>query len=607
MKHLGKFAFGAMALLLASCSSEEPTTTGGNDAADGDVYATLRLMLPTGTRAGEEGEGSAGEGEETGKDKTDVIAGQEFGKDSENKVTSILVMLATKDDTGAYQYLTHSESNALPGGNIGGDHEIVNVNAGEVLYTMTFNAKDLNGNSDYEVAQDKTVYVFAFCNPTVGLTSVINNLSSGDKFAEKGLYGELSKDDVSNNNIGSIWEPNQFLMTNCEIVSVVLPVKDTLIKENNKPEKAFNLGTVHVKRAAARFDYALGGENNDNKFTIYDNIDRKKEVGSVELTEMAMFNIARYYYYLPRTNDKWDWSGTTTLCSDKDDQSNFVMSYNKDNFKQKNLVYDDYKKNYFANIINNPLAEGSTDDFDKGSQKLNWVSITADAWKNAEDTDEGWTQDPKNDYRIWRYATENTIPSIQNSNNATSTQKVGITTGVVFKAEFTPANQEVWNGNVIYLYNGAVYGDFNALKEYVTKYPETIVAKDFDKVSAFKSDKAGLDLKENLIENVGKTSSHGFKAYKAADDNSDNDIVKYTMYYYYYNRHNNNNNNFEMGKNEFGVVRNNVYKLRVTTCGSLGEPKSPEDPNTPDEEENVYFTVSCHVMPWTVRINNIEF
>ena len=81
----------------------------------------------------------------------------------------------------------------------------------------------------------------------------------------------------------------------------------------------------------------------------------------------------------------------------------------------------------------------------------------------------------------------------------------------------------------------------------------------------------------------------------------------YTMYYFYYNRHNSNGNNSQMGENEFGVVRNNVYKLQVTACGSLGEPEAPENPDHPDEEEKAYFTVSCHVMPWTVRINNIEF
>ena len=64
---------------------------------------------------------------------------------------------------------------------------------------------------------------------------------------------------------------------------------------------------------------------------------------------------------------------------------------------------------------------------------------------------------------------------------------------------------------------------------------------------------------------------------------------------------------------EFAVVRNNVYKLAVTKLGQLGHPLIPTNdpdkptPDTPDEEPNVYVTVTCEVIPWVVRINNIEF
>ena len=64
---------------------------------------------------------------------------------------------------------------------------------------------------------------------------------------------------------------------------------------------------------------------------------------------------------------------------------------------------------------------------------------------------------------------------------------------------------------------------------------------------------------------------------------------------------------------EFGVVRNNVYKLAVTKIDRLGHPRisdndpDPIDPDDPDEKSDVYLTVSVEVLPWTVRINNIEF
>ena len=87
----------------------------------------------------------------------------------------------------------------------------------------------------------------------------------------------------------------------------------------------------------------------------------------------------------------------------------------------------------------------------------------------------------------------------------------------------------------------------------------------------------------------------------------------YFCYYFYWNRHNDNNKNGEMGAMEFATVRNNVYKLAVTGLRRLGHPENPSNdpepiiPDDPDEEENVYMDVKIEVVPWVVRVNNIEF
>lgn len=87
----------------------------------------------------------------------------------------------------------------------------------------------------------------------------------------------------------------------------------------------------------------------------------------------------------------------------------------------------------------------------------------------------------------------------------------------------------------------------------------------------------------------------------------------YYCYYYYWNRHNDNGQNGIMGPMEFCVVRNNVYKLAVTKIKQLGHPRLSENdpdkptPDTPDESEDVYISVTCEVLPWVVRLNNIEF
>ena len=64
---------------------------------------------------------------------------------------------------------------------------------------------------------------------------------------------------------------------------------------------------------------------------------------------------------------------------------------------------------------------------------------------------------------------------------------------------------------------------------------------------------------------------------------------------------------------EYAVVRNNVYKLAVTNISKFGHPEKGEgDPDDggserEDEEEKHYFQVSVKVLPWTVRVNDIEF
>lgn len=117
-----------------------------------------------------------------------------------------------------------------------------------------------------------------------------------------------------------------------------------------------------------------------------------------------------------------------------------------------------------------------------------------------------------------------------------------------------------------------------------------------DEKSAFKAKATGL----------------GFTLYQSSKDDNSGDWGYY-CYYYYWNRHNDNNNPSLMGPMEFAVVRNNVYKLAVTKLNVLGHPRIPENdpekpkPDDPNEKSKVYLTLRLDVVPWVVRINNIEF
>ncbi len=47
--------------------------------------------------------------------------------------------------------------------------------------------------------------------------------------------------------------------------------------------------------------------------------------------------------------------------------------------------------------------------------------------------------------------------------------------------------------------------------------------------------------------------------------------------------------------------------MRYGHPGKPGDDPDPENPPTPNETPETWFTVELHVLPWVVRVNNIEF
>ena len=74
----------------------------------------------------------------------------------------------------------------------------------------------------------------------------------------------------------------------------------------------------------------------------------------------------------------------------------------------------------------------------------------------------------------------------------------------------------------------------------------------------------------------------------------------YRTYYTYWIRHLDNYKPTSMGVMEFGIVRNNLYRLLVTNVSDLGNYKLIVNPDTPDEGET-YLSVLLNVKPWIVR------
>ena len=553
-----RFSYLMMASLMAlgfgACSDEVDVPKGGEELS-GKVYMSFDLKLPT----------SRSTTDETGDTNSNENPDFEVGKDFENTVSSIKVVLATASN-GAYTVLAESNPGSL-------------VGAGS-NYTVTFQEDAFEDKKGTE-----NVYVFVVCNPTAEFTT--DALFTGN--------GTVAEGDLTLEN--SIAKSGVFLMTNAELSKPVTIPAD--LKPYNSPSYPFDLGVVKVERTAARFDYKSAKK--DNKYTMLED-ESGKPLVQVELTDMALINMSKNYYWLRRVAST---SATLSpLYGDYYDAQNIsicgVETMNSGQYEEGKVpegltpfVVDTDA----ATKLDGLAIAGNFHYYywaDNGlSSNLVWTPMTyfsnaeSDNWKN-------------NEYKIWRYATENTLPSVNSQLNKYST-------GVVFKGKIIEPDDVEDNKldgtNNVYVFNDVLYGNWEQVME-----AAKAINGDGSLVDAVLNNAYKILTKEGETEpKMTDAVKVGFTVYAP---NKDGD---YEVYYYYWNRHNDNEDNNSMGIMEFAVVRNNVYKLSVTNISKFGHPADPTGdpdkpkPDDPDEDDDVYFRVGVEVLPWVVRVNNIEF
>lgn len=594
-KFFASIAVAASAFALASCSNDEPIVDGGaNGESEGKMYTTLTLSLPQSGRATTIDP----------DDNTNSSDGYEVGLDPENQVGSILVVLAKKDDNGNYEYLTSNR----------GEAHKVSTTDNRPTYNMQFETRKLidmvTGITD--PAQLPSVYVFAFCNPTSQLIEAAEG-GFADGFVD--AQGKITDASISINN--------NFLMANAEIAAKQLPSEKAMNETHHTPDKPFFLGTVKVSRVTARFDFKQTRSDGGvyNKYPIYDynvsdvdengNVQNSKVVmGYVTLTHMALMNEALEYYYLPRVSDSDKWTNPD-ICG-AETPSTFVVSPWYAEKHAPSLSLDFITKNYRSSVKEGTDVEFWTSDgavFENLEYDA-FADLTVEDNKDNSTWGTGMQLEQKNGYYIWKYVTENTIPGVND-------QRRGITTGVVFKGYIEAASATSELGQVIaaaenplYMYGGKLYGDLAMVKKFVLdeNNASSMLTEDF--LLAYGIEETEEKTIKEQVEAIPDNSDvlsgkNGFTVYRPSEG-------KYPVYYPYYNRHWDNANNTQMGAMEFATVRNNIYKLSINSIlefghpGKPGDDPDPEDPNDPDETPKTYFRVQVKVLPWVVRVNNID-
>ena len=366
-------------------------------------------------------------------------------------------------------------------------------------------------------------------------------------------------DAVSEATIAEMTADNKFWMTNAHAaLDVTLP---TDLAPYTQPNTPLSLGAHTVERSMARFDYKQAGA-----FDMGAGI-------TLTLTDAALINQSKAHYMFRRVTADANTSSDVTVGGAE---------------IPTNWVVDTDWGNKVAANFDAQLEAPSTWD---------WTSLAS---LTTDDQYDG-------DYKIWCYAKENTIPG-------TTAQKHNVSTGVVFKGELTAgetASDAVKTamaaGKRIYVFNNVLYGAWKDVKAAAEAGTDPTLQAAYNQ--------AATGVAADAEPTGAAAAAAGFTGYSAKDG-------KYYNYYYYWNRHNDNLDPYTMGIMEFAVVRNNVYKLAVDKIKRFGHPTPPDptnpdpdpepdpdpvDPDDPDESVNYYFNVTVKVLPWTVRINNIEF
>lgn len=492
---------------------------------------------------------------------------QQNGIDSESVYVSFTIQaLTTKSGTATEDNDKYASSDANPNYEIGKDFEntistvdiVLKNGPTYISATATIDGGTTNEGADKETYPLKWVAKFN--------SSQLKTDTDYEIYVYANCSAKQDPDAISEEEIDAMTTANKFWMTNAYAQTVNFAEFST-----NEADPT-DLGDVFVERAMARFDYLDNGDytivEDNTETTDFD------ETVTITMTKAALINQSKKFYYLRRvstdgTNTNWSVGGVET-------KLNYVVDTD---WQAKSDGYNDTDAENFTYPLNNPSG-------------WDWKSLPEKTTGNKENWT-GSTHADKN-YYFWQYAKENTIPGVENQVN-------GLSTGVVFKGEIKGDIVTAAAGDPIYVHNNILYGTWAQVKSAADKAdaPEAL------KYAVSKC----IDAEGNLITN--NLAAAGFTQYTSEKDQEENN--HYYTYYYYWNRHNDNNQNTTMGKMEFAVVRNNVYKLCIDNITKFGHPTpggidpDPIDPDDPDESGEYYFKVSVKVLPWVVRVNHIGF
>lgn len=536
---------GLAALLLTTWSacSDDTDIPGGENPEEARAYTTVTIAVPNGVA-----ETRAGTTADTDDNTT------EAGSEDEYKVKTANLYLFPGGASSSFGSAKLKE--------------IISINQFTQMTASTADAK------------------------TIVWTSKKTALTPGDYRIYIVVNGTVNG--VSDSSKGSLTEADFLAKTTADATGVIAAVPEAGLVMASRSPQSDNMNTLPyiaqtitkdpeqtiaatVERMMGKITVTAGGANVASAANVYTSFSTTVtaigNITNITLTGYYVVNARKEGYYF-RHVDK-ESTATNPL-----GEANYGNS-------STSLPYVVDPKTYSKTYAGTPaaLANSYADWYLQGSGAFDLSSFGS---FGGSYTDMPGYSSSAAETKVAAYCYENTMLKEK--------QKNGYTTGIVFKAEIAPSKmiqKKTGSGGVeenstftsmseIFYHSGIFYKDIAALKE-----AGVLLAGETSSSSA---SGAPADLKKNDVQCFKKGSADG----------------KFVCYYPYWIKHISSDDVAE-DVMEFGIVRNNVYKVTVTSIQGVGKDGVTEDIITDTETDDpttVLLNVKLSIKPWIVRTNN---
>ena len=579
IKHF--FGLAVLAAMTASCSSNNELVNGGNGSGENESgvgYASFSINLPTtsGTRA-------------------DSDPTFEDGNTDEYKVNDATLLIFKKGSTekeGDYTFVESAELGSMaPWQKPNPDETGVTTHAKITAKLESVNKTDKN-------------FALVLLNNGTGTNAKVAMPSVGEKFS---TWNATATDKFAK-------PENGFYMANAPLfkdnnVTTLVPIESTKIYPTEE-EAAKNAATdIYVERGLAKVTLKTGkaatGETDDNYMVTGVTYQGDKVTISnwaLDVTNKKAFPIHNVDGLNEDENYADIWSNTTTPSP----TNNATTQRFVDNIATSaKRVYWGKDPNYDKDNLCTDNSEGKT----ARETEFNYVA-------NADVAT----------------APDKPLYCLENTFNLAN-MKQGQTTRVVFKATYKPASLP--DGETTFYKigkNTAIWSEADLVKEIKAAVASVFSGVTTDKITV------NLDAEDNKITAAGthyiaavnitvadvttitpenitaintqlglnETKKVGISTYAGGESYYIARIKHFVDVLTPWSSGGYGSDNLSfLGR--YGMLRNNWYELTVSSVSGPGYPSVPEvKPNTPDDEDDKYISVSVKILKWAKRSQDVN-